>query len=232
MTAFEAFKQSNAWDQEHQLPTSPTNNNPWFYSALGAKIIKNHDNVDPLAIKEFNQAVLNFMAGCEKEPGLFDRWPKPKFDSNPTSQDELIGIAYLNEDAALRILHVLFENDGIYMNKDAGNVLPESQDMDRFVWLDPYLRSCAGKSVSLLSQLKYSLYLVVDMFATKKGTDDASGRLLRFVMNEKMQNYWLSDLFVQLWKWRMKKIECYPKDMLKLEPKENPVFSEFAPEFF
>lgn len=240
MTALEAFQKSNAWDSQHELPNSPMNNNPWFYTALAVKLITMWDYKYPVV---FTGAILNFIKGCESRDdiGLFDRWPD-KTKGGCISQDELIGIAYLNRDAALRIATYLFHNDGVYINPasgawDAYKTLPKEllegrQDMYRFYWLMPYIQAAAGLKVSILSQFKYGLYLLTDMFTTKKGSDDASGRLLRFVMNEKMEKFYFSNIFVQLWRMRMKKLEITPKAMLTLEPAENPVFAEHAPEAF
>jgi hypothetical protein len=232
MTALENFKSSNSFDSRYQLPNSPQNSNPWFYTALAVKLITDYDFVYPF---ELDDAIDKFIKACETDIGLFNRWPNNR--GGPISQDELIGIAYLDSKSAFRILSYLFTHDGIYINQACFDekykqypleILEQRQDMYRFYWFEPYLKACAKMKISLISQLKYSFYLITDLFTVKP--DDASGRLLRFVMNERMNKYWLCQWFIALWKWRMNKLNITPKNMLILEPAENPVFAEHAPE--
>jgi hypothetical protein len=241
MSALNAFLESNARDKKANLPNSPMNNNPWFYCALAVKIITEFDGFDPMTLNWFRLNVVNQLKKCECEifedneyitkKGLYNRWPDN--GGGPMSQDELIGIAYLDQDAAFNIVRYIFEHDGIYINKaiDWGlrKHLEETQDMYRFYWLDPYLRTCAKMKVSFLSQFKYGVYLFFDMVFTKKNTMDASGRLLKYVTNDKMKVHPLAKFFINLWNWRMNKLEITPKLMLTLEPKENPVFADYAP---
>lgn len=228
MTALERIEQSNMWHPKYRLPLSPQNNNPWFYMAVATKLIRYHDGEIPF---EYGFQLMGYLKSCEddEKPGLFDRWPVQS-DFDITSHDELIGIAYLNSGAAERILHYLERHDGNYDNSKVISLSTVEHDLTRFVWFMSYLKARAGRELSLISQLKYAIHVMYDMATVRSG--DASGRLLIWVMNEEMERYPLCAPVITAWRLQMKTLGIFPQDILKLEPKENPILSEIAPEFF
>lgn len=227
MTAYERFKASNAWETKYNIPLSPMNNNPFFYAACAAKLILRRDGFS--CFNKIQADYLVYALLCERFTGLFDRWPDGK--GGMTSHDELIGIAYMSSDLAKDILSFLDRTDGIYMNKDASpGEIEEQFNLFRFVWFRPYLLAAAERKVSLLSQLGFASHLIWDMFTAKP--DDASGRLLIWMMSDAMMKYPLSGLFVEIWRVVMKARGFTLKHMFELEPKENPIFAELAPDDF
>lgn len=219
MTAFEQLKQSNIWHKEYDLPLSPQNNNPHFYCALSAKTTKNHGF----------ENYLHYYKKCELAPGLIQRWPVQSKD-DVTSHDEIIGACYLHPLAAKEIYRYLTNNDWVYNNTNIPPEIPEAYNLGRIFWFVTYVKHMAGVNVSLLSKLSWCLHLLVDMIKTKKDTQDASGRHLIWVMSEHMKELPICNWTYNLWCWRMNKLGITPKAMLKLEPRENPILSELAPE--
>lgn len=231
MNALDAFRQSNMWHQEHDLPLSPDNNNPWFYLALAVKVIERRMAL-PL---QFWARVAAHMTLCEKEPGLFHRWPNHDKEGGArddvTSHDELIGLCYLSPDAASRIFFYLVRHDGEYNNTDQPDPIGK-WNLFRIHWFPQYVKARAGIPLSLLSQLSWSILLIWDMLKTKKETDDAAGRLLIWVMSEHMKDFSLCRIVIDLWRQRMKSLEITPAAMLLKEPKENPILAQYGPEEF
>lgn len=220
MTDLERLKESNIWHPEYDLPLSPQNNNPHFYLALT-------ERVTGLQFQGYSSYLYN----CTKDRGLYKRWPKQS-SSDVTSQDELIGICYLNQFAAQDIYDYLIKNDGEYNNTPHPPTIPESYNLNRFPWFIQYVKHRAGVKLTLLSQLVWALHILFDLIKTQKGTHDASGRLLIWVMSDHMRDLPLCRLAIWTWNWRMNLIEVTPKAMLLLEPKENPILSELAPDKF
>lgn len=227
LTVLEAFKESNMWDYRYNLPLGPQNNNPWFYLNLALKVISSTGESIPISIWE---RVASHAKACEKMPGLYHRWPrKPdEVTSDVTSHDELIGMASLSSALAENIYKYLVEHDGEYNNTELPD--PFGQwNLSRFFWFMTWLKSRAGIKISLLSQAAWAVHVVYDICRTTYGTQDASGRLLIWTMLPEMEKYWLTGAVVDLWRWRMKKLEITPKTMLALEPKENPILAQCAP---
>lgn len=215
------------WDSTYDLPLSPQNNNPWFYLALAMKVISLKDGSLPA---EIHERIARHMMACRIEPGLFKRWPKQS-ESDVTSHDELIGIASISRAQAEDIYHYLVTHDGEYNN----SILPDpfgQWNLSRFFWFIAWLKARAGIKLSFYSQILWSLHVVYDLIKTKPGTDDASGRLLIWIMLSEMENYWVTGPVVSLWRAVMKKKSITPKAMLSLEPSQNPILSELAPDQF
>lgn len=224
MTALEAFRNSNVWHKEFNLPLSPTNNNPHFYCALSAVIIKRYDGSD----LGLDVDVMKYQKACEKEPGLFQRWPKQAPD-DVTSHDELIGICYFNPAASYRILEYLKAHWGWYNNSNQKEPVPFAWNIWRFFWFMAFVKARAGVRVSFFYQFMFSWRVFFDALLTKEGTDDASGRLLTWVMAEEMLRFPICKKALVYFNTRMLKIGATPAAMLKLEPKENPVLAQYAP---
>lgn len=222
----EEIRASNLWHPVYQLPLSPQNNNPWFYLALTVKVIFSRGESLP---EDFMFQVQKYMEACEKSPGLFDRWPKQAAD-DVTSHDELIGIAYLNQNAARRILDYLEANDWEYNNSPVVTSRPMEHDLSKFIWFSSWLKSRAGVPLSTLGQLKYAIHILYDMVTVRSG--DASGRLLIWVTSVEMEKYPACRAVLIPWRALMAARGITPKTVLALEPKENPILSELAMDKF
>lgn len=228
MTVLGRLEDSNVWDSRYDLPLSPQNNNPWFYCALALKMIYASGQIPT---SDFLDALYLYANKCEIEPGLFRRWPNSS-PSDVTSHDELIGMAYLAPSFAHRICSYLDAHDGYYNNTALPEKIPEEWNLYRIYWLPPYLRARARMPVSLLSQLKWSAFVLWDLVKIKKETNDASGRLLIWIMSDDMSGYSLCLPVIKAWRLRMKLLGITPETMLLLEPRENPILSELSPEEF
>lgn len=235
----DALKKSNVWCERYDLPLSgyyggsegPQNNNPWFYLNLSVKVIKANQERIPMVMW---QRIFEHAKNCEVYPGLYNRWPKQAPD-DVTSHDELIGIAALSGDLAQNILKYLEAHDGVYINSKVardkeGPIADVKWNLSRFFWFMSFLKSCAGVEISLYSQAAWSAHVLFDVFTAKP--TDASGRLLIWTMLPEMERWPLCGWVCALWRWRMNKLGITPKTVLALEPKENPVLSEWAPSSF
>lgn len=226
----ERLKASNIWHPKYDLPLSPQNNNPWFYMALSFRVIDNETDYSTCEARDI------YLEACEKEPGLFHRWPNHDLPGGAaddvTSHDELIGIAYISPYAAQRIWKYLKDHWGNYNNTKFRPKIPFSYNLFRFVWFVQFIRSRAGIELSKFSQWLWAVHVRFDAWKTKRGTDDASGRELIWVMAKEMCRWPLCKEAYKDWCQSMKEKGITPKYALTLEPKQNPVLVELAPEEF
>lgn len=233
MSAFNDFKQSNAWDERHDLPLAPQNNNPFIYMAYAMKIIKLADGINPMASKK--EALDKFLSGCEKEPGKFDRWPDGA--GGITSHDEVMGACYVSPEAAERIAHYLLEKDGEYNNKDEKSDVPERFNIYRMLWMAPFVKASTTKfRVSLFSQAQWALFVLIDALTYKRKEkiedSDCGGRLRTWIMFEAFEKYALTNLVIKFWRSRMKKQGITPGMCLTVEPSSCPIYGQLAPPEF
>lgn len=218
MTTLDKFKLSPAWDYKYNLPLAPMCNNPWIYLAYATKIITSKESLD----RAYSSNIWNQLARCEKLPGLFNRWPDDK--GGITSHDELIGIAYLDAHSAQRILKYLSDHWGHYNNQSNEGFF--RFNLNRFVFLKPFLKSCAGQPLTTLDKFLWSAYLIVDLITYV--SKDEGGRLMRWLMCERMQDIWST----RLWQKRMSERVRGPKEMFKTYLTECEVYYETSPEKF
>lgn len=231
MTALEEFKKSNAWHQTYNLPLSPQNNNPWVYLAWARRIIELSDKVDPMVYDDdFRYTVYAYLQACEREPGLFHRWPNG--DGGVTSHDELIGICSLDKEAACRVHAYLVAHDGYYNNTGEKEPVDGWWDLSKFFWFMSYVKSRAFIKLGLVSQLWWVLHVLFSAIKTQPDTDNAGGLLLIWLMAPEMDKWPLCQLANMFWRWRLKRMGVTPQEMLALEPKENPIYAQLGPEEF
>jgi len=226
------------WDSRFNLPNSPQNNNPHIYCAWATKVINDYDKInlmDPSPdspYRDYYLAVFAYIKACEKEPGLFNRWPDGS--GGVTPHDELMGIAWFSPEAASRILTYLAAHDGDYNNTTEVPKIPESWNLYRMYWFIQFLKARAGIKLSLISQFQWSVSILWDIITTKKETalKDSGGRWRNYMMLDAFKDYVLSGLFARLWVWRMNGLGYAPADYLRVEPGENPVMAEYGPKSF
>lgn len=221
MTALDRLKSSNAWDQRFALPLVPFHSNPFIYCAYAHRIFwpKTSQNERD----ELSSAVSEHVKRCEAEPGYIWRWP---WDSN-TSHDELLGAAYLDPGFAARAIDFLSRSDGAYDQFDKSI----RQNVYRFIFLLPALKSFAGFEVSIFSQAMFGIAALANAYLGKVG--EASGTLKIWLCAPAMRKYPISEFCLILWekKWKSKgqsAKEIFTKHYLT----EVPVFGEFAREDF
>jgi hypothetical protein len=194
--------------------------------AYAMKVISDKDKTKFTDNTEFNDAYATFLHSCMIVPGLFNRWPDGT--GGKTSHDELVGMAYLNQEAARQIVDYLTEKDGEYNNTSFKETIPEENNQFRFIWLLPFLKSCAKYRVSLISQVLWISCLLTDFFKKKENLD-GSGLTMRWLMCERMGQYWLSALAIFFWKLKMKSLGVGPKYIFENKYLvEVPVFAENA----
>lgn len=178
------LKQSKVWDARYDLPIFPLLNNPFL---LGAYVWLLLGKPSDMQAAFFVHATKCYRL----ETHTYVRWPDGS--GGRTSQDELIGLAYLHQLQAKYIIDTLDENDGIYNFEDK-----EYDTMYRFIFLEPFLRQCAGMKVSLLNQLKYITHIAISAITWKKESG-ASGALMIWLMNDKMQELPLCSIFIKFY---------------------------------
>lgn len=237
MTVFKSFQASNAWDQRFNLPLVPMHNNPWIYLAYALKMVRlgKHTNDELIELVDLCE---DHLAACRtKVWGEFYRWPDGS--GGNTSHDEVMGIAYVDWCLKLAtkptqaILSRLQQTDGEYNVQNLPEGVPERWNIERFVFLEPFLKACAGFRVGLISQLWFSIPLLVDIFKYKKEDGNESGILLKWIMFEPMEKYLLSGICIQIWKSKMKKLGINPKQIFTEKYlKECPAYGENAPNEF
>lgn len=216
MSCIEEFKKSNAWDVRNGLPTVPFHNNPWIFMAYAFKLIKLNDGSVPLDKELWNMAL-----NCEKEPGLYNRWPDGT--GGVTSHDELIGISFLIPTMSFRILRYLDSNMGYYNNLTSAKGLSFFRyNLFRFVFLKPVLKSFANLELTKLDKFFLYAYLITHAFNPKK---DYGGSLVIWIMTEALKD----NKVVQLWKKLSNKKMYGPKECFQNYLKECKVFYNNAP---
>jgi hypothetical protein len=191
---------SKAWDKRYELPLFPEFNNPWIYGAYAKKLLEESSSPDDLRVRFTIHAMY-----CQgNEPGFFTRWLGG--DGGSTSHDELMGLAYVCEPfVAKKILDRLYARDGVYN--------PEDKPVDtmwRFIFLEPFLRECAGLPVGLFSQLKWAAHVFWSALTYKSGS---SGPLKIWLMGDVMSKYIICHAAYTFWKRRMAKKGPFPQWM-------------------
>lgn len=178
------LRQSKVWDERYDLPLFRLFNNPFIYSAYIWKLLGKPED---LKIK-LNDYALKCMTGI----GRFTRWPDGT--GGKFSHDEIIGIAFIGvENIAESILVNLQMSDGIYNQDDT-----EADNMYKFIFLEPFLRQCAGLKVSYISQAKYIAHILFSAFTWKKDSG-SSGVLKIWLMNDKMKTLPLCGLAILIY---------------------------------
>ncbi len=223
------FMESSAWDIRYSLPLVPQASNPWIYGAYAMKIMR-MNGLPPGEDFALQENWDDYAKVCRVLPGLFNRWPDG--GGGVTSHDEIMGMAYVSKSLAKEILQYLKESGGVYCNKleDLLRDGPRHYNVRRFLWLMPYLRSCAGEYVGIFAQTQWSACLVYDALTHKKGDlVDAGGRLKNWIMFDSMASKPICRAAIEFWKRTMANHQCEPKVMLQVEPREAVVFSECAP---
>lgn len=219
MSALNDFKNSNAWDHIHDLPLVPRLNNPWIYMAYAFKLIFETDGI---ILTNSNYNLDNYIRLCEKQPGLFNRWPDETGGS--LSQDEVVGISCISIQATARLRSYLLTHLGDYNNSNQFNFL------GRFYWLYAILNKSAFGKAGFINQLLWTIMIIFDTLTYRNG--DASGRLLIWAMLDLMDGYKIPNYFINKWKNKMKRIGMTPKLAFQQELPDYPVFEQYAPEEF
>ncbi len=218
-------RNSTAWDGNHNLPLIPQHNNPWIYSAYIMKCIQD----EMILGAGIYERLYTHLKKCMVEPGLFNRWPNGS--GGVTSHDEIMGIAWHFPEAAKQILKYLMKNDGIYLNKEVNN--PERYNVYRMIFLKPFLLACAKYQVSVLSQIKWSVFLVYDLLTHRKKKDlDCGGRLRIWIMLDRMESLPICKMTIWIWRRIMHSKGLGPKFCFNYYLAEVPVMKDIAPDRF
>lgn len=191
------LRTSKAWDSRYNLPTFPTFNNPWIYMAYAALLLKQSDERRAWATLEDN--LREYIQHCEVDVGLIDRWSDGAGGS--TSHDEIMGAAYLDTALAGRIVWRLREENGRYDNKETDRSISDQEY--RFVFLMPYLRTCAGEKIGKFSQLVWCLHVLHHALTHKTGEESETLKI--WLMLDVMEKYTLCRWIGSFWESRMRK---------------------------
>jgi hypothetical protein len=214
MDPIEKLCSSAAWDhRDYHLPLIRTHNNPHLYCAYAARLLGEHAGA-------LDAAYENYLGLCEAPKGYIRRYPA----GERASHDELLGAAYLSQEFALRAVQFLSSRQGYWT--DSGK--PARRDnIRRFIFLMPYLKSRAGIRVGLLSLILFSLHVLYSAFFVKPG--EVSGLLKIWLMAEEMKKYGLCRTTLRLWGRRWTRRGFTPKKIFtEIYLKEIPELGEMA----
>lgn len=222
------FYGSPAWSKAYNLPIVPRTNNPFLYGAYCMKVMS-FAGMNVTDAGNLWDLWDDYLLKCTVSRGLYNR--KPDGSGGVTSHDELLGIAYIfTADIAADILFELEQKDGIYCNV-ASEWLNRGADIEkynlnRFVWLKPYLKAASGQRVGLVSQLIWSSHIFIDAMFSKTG--DAGGKLRNWIMFDAMEDLFLCRIAIKFWAWKMKKKNVTLRSCLRIEPAEAQILYETA----
>jgi len=178
MEILELFKQSDVWDKRYNLPLVPHHNNPFIYNAYATQIIKQKDPI--LNAAKLNVNFYLYLSACEKEKGLYYRWPDKS--GGAFSWDEIVGVASVSAYGAMSLYIYLKRKWGVYDNGE----LPEKKwrffrfNQYRYPFLLPYLKASSCIKLNYLDKLIIYLFLKLDSYNYKSG--DEGGRLRIWLM--------------------------------------------------
>lgn len=211
------------WDDRYNLPTSPQNQNPHFYTACAWKLVDDEDCSDMFAAYDM------FTFLCEwGDFGLYNRWPHDNRKGNHdniTSHDELMGMVTIYDAYAENILEYLWKHKGYYNNTTMPSPFPLYWNLYKFPWFIAYLKAKA-EQMNWFWDLTWAVCCVIDGIFVK--STDAGGRLRMWMMLDTMNNFPCSNFAIKWWVKRMKKTHWTLEKALAMEPKENPIMSELA----
>lgn len=140
-----------------------------------------------------------FFKACEVEPGLITRYPHRV--GGGISQDEMIGAATLDSNAAERI-YDYGEAHHWYFDPDK-TPFTWANWYGRFIDFKPYIKLRAGHKLNLWDKLAWSMMTVLSPMSEYSNT---SGKILKWIQLRKMQgNNRICDLAIKYWKYRMKR---------------------------
>ena len=206
------------------MPFCPQNNNPWLYMAYVDMILRFNK-------EELNRGdiVSTFLDCCidQNRPGLFNRWPDGTGGLN--SHDEIMGAAYLHEDIARWLLRYLDDNDGEFNNTKETSTKLFRFNVYRMVFLRPYVKARAGLGMGPLAQTIWSGHIILSAMKDY-GPDRAGARLRSWMMFHGLKKYWICQLAMRFWVMRMNSKGESLAGTLMIEPKENPILAELAPQ--
>ncbi len=227
LAEFEANKK--AWDDVFKLPTVPIHNNPWLYCAYAFKILKGLDIPDAFYLP-LRTRVRERLRACKLSTGYYHKYPGGR--GGLMSHDEILGIAWLDMDAAREIYFTLVMNDGIYENEPVA--FEESANVFRIFWVKYAIQGLAGARMSLITQAKFGLFLIADALIYK---DEGDASRLRFWLVEdlldRVSGSWLLGLAFLFWNARMNKKRQSPKSIFQNHYlKEVEEFGIYAPDRF
>lgn len=147
---------------------------------------------------------VQFYKGCEVEPGLIVRYPHR--EDGGISQDEMIGAATLDSQAAERI-YEYGQKHFWYFNPDKVSTTWYKPTtwwplwFYRFLDFKPYIKQCAGHKLNIFQQLTWSIMTALSPLSEVGNT---SGKLLKHVQFRAMEgHYWICDRAIQFWRWKM-----------------------------
>lgn len=223
-------RNSDAWDYTFNLPTVPIHNNPWLYCAYALRIARAH-GIEGTALEiDFLGRVKNRLAACRVRSGLYHKFPGGIHGL--TSLDEILGMAYLNQEVAKEIYLYLIETDGIYENTAEGQ--GEGANVFRIFWARYVIRGLAGLRLNLISQTMLGCYLLFQAVTHKKASRE--GSVLRMWLAEaildRSPGAWLLGLFFLAWQAILTRKGESPRELFQTYLKEIPEYRIYAPDHF
>jgi hypothetical protein len=197
--------------------------NPHLYTAYAEKILNGYGETVGVGIFKYTRS-------CQTFKGLYHRFPDG--GGGVTSHDELIGIISHAEFFAVNILYTLEDNNGVYDNQNPDNP-NKKHNLSRFPWFTAYVKTSAfvRDYRTPFYNTCYAIYLIDQAlrYHPTKRPDDG-GRLLTWLMSDKMRKQPYCRLAHKFWDWRMRK--SGPKDCFSRYLLECPIFHELAPDRF
>jgi hypothetical protein len=146
---------------------------------------------------EFWPQYVSFYKASEIEPGLITRYPHR--ENGGISQDEMIGAATLDQQAAERI-YEYGQNHFWYFNPDK-QPFSLSLWFGRFLDFKPYIKHAAGHKLNIFQQLAWAIMTVLSPMSDPGNT---SGKLLKWTQLRRMENhYFICDVAIKWWRYRM-----------------------------
>jgi len=230
-TVLDWLKTTALWNSHWKLPLYPGNNPAIYlaYTDLCARLMGERMPRDEV------QYLFSSCVVPGKRPLVY-RWPSGV--GGPNSHDEVMGWAHLDEELAGELLDYLEKEDGMWDSHGLSwNSKPERYNIWRFPWLRPYLQACAGRRVSLFSQLIWCSRLLMNLRKLDTSKHGPKPRLMDWLMSYKMRQFPLCDLTWRFYRSRLEKKRIWLSHNLSQEPDGVPqggtaYLSSFAPELW
>lgn len=149
--------------------------------------------------KDLTDCHLKFIAKCWVKTGLLGRFPDVKSD---TAWDEFIGAAYTGWRAGLfEIAHSVLVY-GLETDSDFDTEAPDVWSFKgwytRNLMFNPFMRGCARLKVGMVSQILWSLGLLLSLF---EGYGSTSGKNLCWIQVDPMQECgWITQVSIVIWR--------------------------------
>lgn len=172
-----------------------SNDNYHLFNALYWRTLSSNGYLPDL--KNETVQTINFNLACEKQDGLFARFPSRKNDD--ISQDEIYGICYGSPGDAENVCTYGSQNYWSYWLANP-NHFRWQYFFGRYPCFIPYVKTCAGKPIPF-SQFLWCIGFLASSLTSHSET---TGKLLSWLQIPVMQKHLFPRLTIKLWKRIMK----------------------------